>query len=202
VNKNQKFKLLAINFIAISTVTILNGNEPGSTSIQIDRQDSLISLIPSSSPSVKQNVKTQTISTLTNGIYQFCSEPPPSDWRSGAGVCFNFVKISDRVNGYYGYPYTDDFICVRGKIKGNLFTGEALIMSWLGREWTSLPKTAFKWDEEGRLLLKDGKTIRTTIDKSGRTDWVLFGSAKLDTQGFYRSTKSLLTPPSQLCDWK
>jgi hypothetical protein len=115
---------------------------------------------------------------------------------------FNFVKIGDRVSGYYGYPYTDDFICVRGKVKGNLVTGEALMMSWLGREWTSIPKTAFKWDEEGHLLLKDGKIIRTTIDKSGRTDWILFGSAKLDTQGFYRSTKSLLTSPSQLCDWK
>lgn len=76
------------------------------------------------------------------------------------------------------------------------------MMSWLGREWTSIPKTAFKWDEEGRLLLKDGKIIRTTIDKSGRTDWILFGSAKLDTKGFYQSNKSLLTSPSQLCDWK
>jgi hypothetical protein len=114
----------------------------------------------------------------------------------------NFTKIGDRVSGYYGYPYTDDFICVSGKVKGNLVTGEALMMSWLGREWTSIPKTAFKWDEEGHLTIEDGKIIRTTIDKSVRTDWILFGSTKQDTQGFYRSTKSLLTSPSQLCDWK
>ncbi len=76
------------------------------------------------------------------------------------------------------------------------------MVSWLGREWTSIPKTAIKWDEEGRLIIKDGKIIRTKIEKSGRTDWILFGSARLDTKGFYRSTKSLLTSPSQLCDWK
>jgi hypothetical protein len=201
VSKNSKIRLLEIGFIAISTGTILNGNEPGSTSILTDNRDSIVS-IGLSSPSVKQNANNQSIATLANGNYQFCTETPPSDWRSGAGVCFNFVKIGDRASGYYGYPYTDDFICVRGKIKGNLVTGEALMVSWLGREWTSIPKTAFKWDEEGHLLLKDGKIIRTTIDKSGRNDWILFGSAKLDTNGFYRSNKSVLTSPSQLCDWK
>jgi hypothetical protein len=198
VSKNPNLKLLVI---ATATGAILNGNEPGSTSMPIENWDSIVSS-SSSLLSVRQNVNTQAISTLANGSYQFCTEPPPSDWRSGAGVCFNFVKIGDRVNGYYGYPYTDDFICVRGKVKGNLVTGEALMMSWLGREWSSIPKTAIKWDEEGHLMIKDGKIIRTTIDKSGRTDWILFGSAKLDTQGFYRSTKSLLTSPSQLCKWK
>lgn len=193
VSRNSNLKLLAIGFIAISIGT-------GGTSILAER-GLRVSGSPSSPP-VKQNGNTQAIATLTNGSYQFCTEPPPSDWRSGAGVCFNFVKIGDRVSGYYGYPYTDDFICVRGKVKRNLVTGEALMMSWLGREWTSIPKTAFKWDEEGHLIIKDGKIIRTTIDKTGRTDWILFGSAKLDTQGFYRSTKSLLTSPSQLCDWK
>jgi hypothetical protein len=201
VSRNPNLKLLAIGFIATSTGMVLNGNEPGRTTMPTENRESIVSSSPSS-PSVKQNANTQAISTLANGSHQFCTEPPPSDWRSGAGVCFNFVKIGDRVSGYYGYPYTDDFICVRGKIKRNLVTGEALMVSWLGREWTSIPKTALKWDEEGHLLLKDGKIIRTTIDQSGRTDWILFGSAKLDTQGFYRSTQSLLTSPSQLCDWK
>jgi hypothetical protein len=201
VSKNLKIRLLVSGFIAISIGTILNGNKPGIISILANNRDSIVSS-SLSSPSVKQNTNNQSISTLANGSYQFCSEPPPSDWRSGAGVCFNFVKIDDRVSGYYGYPYTDDFICVRGQVKSNLVTGEALMMSWLGREWTSIPKTAFKWDEEGHLLLKDSKIIHTTIDKSGRTDWILFDSAKLDTKGFYRSTKSSLTSPLQLCDWK
>jgi hypothetical protein len=153
--------------------------------------------------SVKQNTNTQqSIATLADGNYQFCTEPPPSDWRTGAGVCINFAKIGNFVSGYYGYPYTDDFICVRGKVKGNLVIGEALMISWLGREWTSIPKTAIKWDEEGHLLLKDGKIIRTSTDASGRTDWILFHSAALDSGGFYRSNKLPLTLPSQLCKWK
>jgi hypothetical protein len=194
VSKNSKIRILAIGCIAILIGT-------ASTSILADNRDSIIA-IGRSSLSIEQNANTQSIATLANGSYQFCTEPPPSDWRSGAGVCFNFIKIGDRVSGYYGYPYTDDFICVRGQVKSNLVTGEALMMSWLGREWTSIPKTAFKWDEEGHLMIKDGKIIRTKIEKSGRTDWILFGSARLDTKGFYRSTKSLLTSPSQLCDWK
>jgi hypothetical protein len=141
------------------------------------------------------------IANLTNGNYQFCSEPPPNDWRSGAGICFNFVKIGDRASGHYGYPNTDDFICVRGKIKRDLVVGEALMISWLGREWTSIPKTAFKWDEEGHLLLKDGKIIRTSSDKNGRTDWILFRSATLNYKGFYQSNKSALVSPTQLCKW-
>jgi hypothetical protein len=193
VSKNSKIGILWSVFIAISTGT-------GGTLILVER-DSIVSG-SLSSPSVKQNANAQSIATLANGNYQFCTKPPPNDWRSGAGVCFNFIKIGDRASGYYGYPYTDDFICVRGTIKSNLVTGEALMVSWLGREWTSIPKTAFKWDEEGHLQLKDSKIIRTSIDKNGRTDWILFGSAKLDTQGFYRSTKSLLTSPSRLCDWK
>jgi hypothetical protein len=196
VSKNSKIRLLAVGCIAI-----LTGTASTSTSILAERRDSFIA-IGRSLLSVKQNTNNQSIATLVNGNYQFCTEPPPSDWRSGAGVCFNFVKIGDRASGYYGYPHSDDFICVRGKVKGNLVTGEALMVSWLGREWTSIPKTAIKWDEEGHLVIKDGKIIRTKIEKSGRTDWILFGSAKLDTKGFYRSTKSLLTSPSQLCDWK
>jgi hypothetical protein len=141
------------------------------------------------------------IATLANGNYQFCSELPPHDWRSGSGVCFNFAKIGDRVSGYYGYPNTDDFICVRGTIKRDLVIGEALMISWLGREWTNIPKTAFKWDEEGHLLLKDSKIIRTSIDGNGRTDWILFRSATLGISGFYQSTKSSLISPTQLCKW-
>ncbi len=201
VTKNPKLKLLAIVLIATSISTILSGNDPCHASMPIENREAIVSSSPSL-PAVRQNAHTQAISTLANGNYQFCTEPPPSDWRSGAGVCFNFTKIGDRANGYYGYPNSDDFICIRGKIKRDLVTGEALMMSWLGREWPSIPTTAFKWDEEGHLVIKDGQRIRTTIDKSGSTDWILFGSAKLDTQGFYRSTKSPLTAPSQLCDWK
>ena len=202
VSSNPLLKLLKIWSITMSLGMLFSSSQPGNTStLTIERESRLA--IESFSPSSAQNpLDRQQIATLTNGNYQYCTEPPPRDWRTGAGVCFYFTKISDRVSGYYGYPYTDDFICVRGKIKNNLVIGEALMMSWLGRGWTNIPKTALKWDEEGHLLLKGGKISRTTIDKNGRTDWILFGSAKLDAQGFYRSNKLSLTPPSRLCKWK
>ncbi|TYQ24436.1 hypothetical protein PseudUWO311_19225 [Pseudanabaena sp. UWO311] len=142
------------------------------------------------------------IATLANGNYQLCSQPKPSDWRNGAGVCFNFTKTGDRVDGYYGYPHSDDFICVRGLTNGSLITGEALAISWGGRQWISIPKTEFKWDEEGHLSLKDGKVIRTAMDRGGRTEWILFSHAKLNTDGFYQYPQPFMTSPSQLCDWQ
>jgi hypothetical protein len=143
-----------------------------------------------------------TIATLANGNYQFCSQPKPQDWRNGAGVCFNFTKTGDLVDGYYGYPHSDDFICVRGLTNGSLVTGEALAISWGGRQWISIPKPEFKWDEEGHLSLKDGKVIRTAMDRGGRTEWILFSHAKLNTDGFYQYQQPLMTSPSQLCDWQ
>jgi hypothetical protein len=211
VSRKPTLKFLSIVLIAIATGAILNGNEPGSKGVwAVENRDfsgslaqPLLQRIDRLARSMKQDPKTQQeIATLVNGNYQFCTEPPPSDWRSGAGVCFYFTKIGDRVSGYYGYPYTDELICLRGKVNSNLVIGEALMISWLGREWTSIPKTAFKWDEEGRLTLKGGKIIHTAIDGGGRTDWILFRSAVLDTKGFYRSNNLPLTPPAQLCNWK
>jgi hypothetical protein len=203
VSTNPLLKLLKICSIAISLGMLFSSSQLGHTSTLTSEREQSRLAIDSSSRSIGQDPNArEQIATLINGNYQFCTEPPPRDWRTGAGVCFYFTKISDRVSGYYGYPYTDDFICVRGKVQNNLVIGEALMISWLGREWTRIPKTALKWDEEGHLLLKDGKISRTTSDKSGRTEWILFGSAKLDARGFYRSNKLPLTSPSRLCKWK
>ncbi len=141
------------------------------------------------------------IATLADGNYQFCSQPQPRDWRAGAGVCFNFAKSGDRVDGYYAYPHTDDLICVRGKTKGSFITGQALAVSWGGRQWISIPTSEFKWDEEGHLSLKNGRVIRTAVDRGGRSEWILFNHAALDITGFHQYDKPLLTPPSQLCKW-
>jgi hypothetical protein len=73
------------------------------------------------------------IATLADGNYQFCSQPAPHDWQDGAGVCFVFQKFDRQVEGYYGYPHLDNFICVRGRVEDNRITGEALEISWAGR---------------------------------------------------------------------
>lgn len=151
------------------------------------------------------NIKDRTqsaIATLTNGNYQYCSQPDPHDWRDGAGVCFNFAKIGDRVNGYYGYPHSDNFICVKGQVNGNLITGEALTISWADNQWRNIPKSAFKWDSEGRLTLSQGNIIRTLNDAEGRTTWILFRNASLNISGFYQYNTPRMKPPSELCEWK
>ncbi|WP_256973546.1 hypothetical protein [Nostoc sp. T09] len=45
------------------------------------------------------------IADLADKNYQFCTQSDPQDWRDGAGVCFAFAKIGNRVDGYYGYPH-------------------------------------------------------------------------------------------------
>ncbi len=149
------------------------------------------------------------IAALADGKYQFCSKPQMLDrsrnWQGGSGVCFSFTKIGDRVDGYYAYPNTDDLICLRGQVQNSIVKGEALALSWAGREWINIPKVEFKWDEEGHLTLKESKIIRSSIDnRGGRTDWILFRRAVLDTQGFYQysNSQALMTPPSQLCKWE
>jgi len=129
-------------------------------------------LLVSSSIS-SQNQPQQSIATLSNGNYQLCSKPKPQKL-DGAGVCFNFTKIGDRVDGYYAYPHTDDLICLRGKVIGDKVTGEALAVSWAGREWTNIPKTEFKWDEEGHLSLNHYQVMRSSKDAhtGDRTEWI------------------------------
>jgi hypothetical protein len=142
------------------------------------------------------------VATLGDGNYQFCSQIDPQDWRDGAGICFNFAKVGNLVDGYYGYPHSDDFICVRGKVNSNAIAGEALALSWAGNEWVNIPTSAFTWDREGRLTLHQGNIIRSINQGGeGRMDWIKFDSALLNLDGFYQYSRPRMTPPSQLCNW-
>jgi hypothetical protein len=79
---------------------------------------------------VQSQPASTAIGNLENGNYQFCSQPKPNDWRDGAGVCLNFGKVGDRIDGYYGYPHSDVFICIRGSSLDNTITGKALGVFW------------------------------------------------------------------------
>ena len=142
------------------------------------------------------------IATLTNGRYQFCSQPDPEDGRDGAGVCFNFTKTDDRVDGYYGYPHSDYFICVRGAVDGSLITGEALALSWAGDQWSSIPESESTWDQEEHLTLSQGNLIRTAGSDDHRTDWILFRQALLNVSEFYLYASPRMRPASELCVWQ
>ncbi|NWF60875.1 MAG: hypothetical protein HXY43_16855 [Fischerella sp.] len=156
----------------------------------------------STSIPVNKKAKTQTaIATLADGKYQFCSQPDPKDWRDGAGVCLNFTKVDSRIDGYYGYPHSDSFVCLRGEVNGNLITGEALTISSTENELSEIPKSEWKWDSEGRLKLGQGSIIRSLNDEWGRTDWIVFSNAALNIDGLYQYGRPRMTPPSQLCEW-
>ncbi|MBD2361731.1 hypothetical protein H6G36_11150 [Anabaena minutissima FACHB-250] len=141
------------------------------------------------------------IANLADGNYQFCSQPDPQDWRVGAGVCTNFKKTVHKFEGYYGYPHSDNFICIRGNMKGNLITGEALAILWSGSQQNNLPKSAFKWDVEGRLILSQGNLMSNANHHEDAVQRIIYHQALLDLEGFYQYNHPRMTPPSQLCDW-
>jgi hypothetical protein len=129
------------------------------------------------------------MATLPDGNYQFCSQPETKDSPFGSGVCFWFRKVNNRVVGAYGYPQSDDSICISGEVKDNLATGEALAVSWPGSPWENIPQSPVDWDEEGRLKVAVGSIIHTSNSEDGRIDWIQFRSTALNLNGFYRYTK-------------
>jgi hypothetical protein len=150
------------------------------------------------------------IGSLANDNYQFCSQPDAKDWRDGAGVCVNFSKNGNQVNGYYGYPHSDQFICIRGIVDGNAYgnpsgdhiTGEGLGILWDNLQLKNTPESAeFKWDSEGRLTLSKGNILhRVNADEDG-AKWMFYRKASLNLKGFYQYNRPRMTPVSQLCQW-
>ncbi|KYC43559.1 hypothetical protein WA1_10900 [Scytonema hofmannii PCC 7110] len=157
---------------------------------------------PSVVLSIHKNAPDKTrIATLANGKYQFCSQPDPKDWQDGAGVCFNFSKAGDRVSGYYGYPHSDRFVCIRGKVNDSFIKGEALEILWAVNPESNISKSKIEWDSEHRLTLGKGNIIRTEEGIDGTLSWVFFPKASLNVSRFYRYSAPRMTPPSQLCLW-
>ena len=138
---------------------------------------------------------------LSDGTYQFCSEPDPQDWRDGAGVCLNFAKQGTIVDGYFGYPHSDRFVCLKGRVSEDWLYGEGLIISWAGRAWSEVPQETFTWDPEGRLHLSQGVVAHSEEAQDSKVDWIVFQQASLNMQGLYRYPDSRMTSPTQLCDW-
>ncbi len=142
------------------------------------------------------------LSELTDGAYQFCTEPDPKDWTDGAGICLNLVKEGQYASGYYGYPHSSHFICLRGELLENSLVGEALFIVWSAHQWTDFPQGEFSWDVENRLILENGilLTSRET-DQVDTIRWVTFQQATLNTHDLYLYPSPRMTAPNQLCDW-
>lgn len=142
------------------------------------------------------------IAILPDGHYQLCSKPDPEDWRDGAGVCFNFNKTGQNIEGYYGYPNSDEFVCIRGTANTNLIQGEGLALSWPGAVWYKISDSELTWDTEGHLKIVQGKVVRSEGKGEERMDWLQFHKVVLDVSRFYRYRSPKMTSPSELCNWK
>ena len=142
------------------------------------------------------------LTNLPDGAYQFCTEPVSQDWRDGAGVCLNFVKQGTTVDGYYGYPHSDRFVCLRGRVSEDWLYGQGLVISWAGRRWSDIPQAEFTWDPEGRLYLSQGELAHSEQMSEGQVGWIIFQQASLNLQELYRYAAPRMKSPNQLCDWR
>ncbi|MGG6284662.1 hypothetical protein ACQ4M3_24025 [Leptolyngbya sp. AN03gr2] len=140
-----------------------------------------------------------TLATLSDGNYQICTQPPPKDWQQGEGVCLVFRKQNQQIEGYYGYPHSDGFVCLRGLLNDGQIIGQAYLVSWEGSQWRNPPNKAFFWDEEQQLQLAQGKVIEQ--NRQAESHRILFQKATLNFQSFYLYPKPQMTSSQQLCDW-
>lgn len=156
---------------------------------------------PATLAQANEPVSSQTIeamlASLPDGAYQFCTEPAPSDWTDGAGACLNFLKQGTFIDGYYGYPHSESFVCLHGQVSENWLHGDGFVIAWAGHPWTDIPQSQFMWDKEDRLSLSEGALARSEGDMS----WITFQQADLDMQALYQYSAPRMNAPDQLCEW-
>jgi len=140
----------------------------------------------------------RSLATLADGDYQLCTEPEPQDWHDGNGACLNIVKQGTFIEGYYGYPHSERFVCLQGQITEDRFHGDGFVISWTGHPWTTVPQTAMIWDTEGRLSLAEASVTR----QDGDVRWISFQQADLDMRALYLYTSPRMNSPDQVCDWR
>ena len=142
------------------------------------------------------------LAPLDDGGYQLCTEPTPQDWHDGSGACLNILKQGTTLEGYYGYPHSGSFICLRGQLSENWLEGQGLVISWAGSAWQDIPQETFIWDQpEGRLSLSQGQLVRREGVGEEQVSWIVFQTARLNMQSMYLYDSPRMTAPMQLCDW-
>lgn len=150
----------------------------------------------------KTNISAETsLVNLPDGAYQLCSAPQPQDWRDGAGVCLNSVKKGTTIDGYYGYPHSGDFVCLRGKISQDWLYGEGMVIYWGEGTSFKIPQKEFTWDKEKRLSLSQGDLVHSDGISENRVNWITYKKANLNVEGLYLYPNPRMKSPTQLCNW-
>jgi hypothetical protein len=153
---------------------------------------------PETAPETALETTENLLAHLADGAYQFCTEPAPTDWRDGAGACLNVVKEGTILDGYYGYPHSESFVCLQGEVSENELHGQGFSISWPDHPWSNIPQTAFIWDEEGRLSLAEASVTR----HEGNVSWITFRQADLNMQALYLYPSARMNPPAQVCSFR
>ena len=144
----------------------------------------------------------EPLADLPDGHHQLCSEPDPKDWRDGAGVCLDFSKQDQYIQGYFGYPHSSDFVCLQGELDSpGIVRGEGHLLIWGEATTDEIPSDRFAWDSTGHLNLNDVGLLRQVGEENFPIYRVLFREAELNTDRFYRYPTPRMKSHLDLCDW-
>ncbi len=146
------------------------------------------------------NRPSSSLAPLEDGRYQLCSQPEPDDWRDGAGVCLRLQKLGRFVQGYYGYPHSDNFICLQGYLQDTTLRGQAAAPVGWGWSYLDNPNVEFFWDQEQYLQLR-GKDSQQRLDQTTGYHWVLLPQATLDIKALHIYSTVQMRSPDDLCPW-
>lgn len=152
-----------------------------------------------------------TIETLPDGNYRFCSEAALGDGRE-AGMCFRFQKTGDRIIGNYQPANSPQAsLCLAGRVNRNIINGEATDFSSPTAEPLQLrPElqggNLVNWNSAGTtryLKVGSGQAIepnQATQANSGKpVGSIRFRQASLDLSSFHQYSTGTIEPPGS-CD--
>lgn len=154
--------------------------------------------------SIAHTNPSSTISSLPDGNYRFCSEPPTLDPNfQEAGWCFIFRKTGNRVIGNYFAAQKEQTICITGVANNNTVTGIGLEF-WYGWDrpvsLEGIPETEW-WDSPeiggGRLKARRLSIISRSNDGNSYSAWIRYDSVQVNLNGFHRYSAGNKLPPGK-----
>ena len=190
----RRFAIVGLIFLLVVSVLLCGG-----AAAKPDPELSLKAMPSSKAPNKRGEKPQAAIATFNNGNHQVCSQPDPQSWQDGEGVCFVFDKTGKQVAGYYGYPHSDRFICMKGTVNHNQVVGEAFSLLWEGETVSDVSQVPFKWDQEGHLTLSQPEEVRLADRRDRNFSAIHFQTATLDLDNFHHYEKPKMKSPLDLC---
>ena len=157
-----------------------------------------ITAIASSTPTP---TPTQSIQSLPNGDYRFCSKSPSADTGNGdTGYCYVFNKRGNRLVGdfYDSRTLGEVSACVSGTLNNKTVRGEAIeLVGDIGNR--NIPPNSrgnrlVNWDSQGYLKVARATQIGRNATTGSRK--IRYRDAVLKLDGFYRYSQSAKGAPT------